>query len=151
MPLLSRHSDLREGAPPVRAFTKLDGKPVTDRSQTEKADYIVILDDTLYSPQLSSLLKDNGKIIVNSKKTIENADSYDAESIASQFRLPTVNTVMFGILLAVSGVVSEDEAVSAIKGYMPEKYRSAISAHWQKLSGRCFHETLYQREKGFRI
>jgi len=110
----------RRGAP-VRAFTKLDGKPVTDRSQTEKADYIVILDDTLYSPQLSSLLKDNGKIIVNSKKAIENADSYDAESIASQFRLPTVNTVMFGILLAVSGVVSEDEAVSAIKGYMPEK------------------------------
>ncbi|MGB4093069.1 MAG: 2-oxoacid:acceptor oxidoreductase family protein, partial [Ruminococcus flavefaciens] len=33
----------RRGAP-VRAFTKLDGKPVTDRSQTEKADYIVILD-----------------------------------------------------------------------------------------------------------
>lgn len=57
----------RRGAP-VRAFTKLDTKPVVDRSQTEKADYIVILDDTLYSPQLQELLKDNGQIIVNSKR-----------------------------------------------------------------------------------
>ena len=35
----------RRGAP-VRAFTKLDTKAVVDRSQTEKADNIVILDDT---------------------------------------------------------------------------------------------------------
>ena len=32
----------RRGAP-VRAFTKLDTKPVVDRSQTEKADYIVMV------------------------------------------------------------------------------------------------------------
>ena len=37
----------RRGAP-VRVFTKLDIKPIADRSETEKADYIVILDDTLY-------------------------------------------------------------------------------------------------------
>ena len=110
----------RRGAP-VRAFTKLDSKPVSDRSQTEKADYIVILDDTLYSSGLRSLLKDGGKIIVNSKSDIESADTYDADKIASQFRLPTVNTVMFGILIAVSDIVTEDNAVSAIKGYMPEK------------------------------
>ena len=32
----------RRGAP-VRAFTKLDSEPVADRSQTEKADYIVTI------------------------------------------------------------------------------------------------------------
>ena len=110
----------RRGAP-VRAFTKLDTKPVADRSQTEKADYIVILDDTLYSPQLRELLKEEGSIIVNSKNAIDGVRVFDAEGIATQFRLPTVNTVMFGLLVGLSGVVSPEEAAGAIKGYMPEK------------------------------
>lgn len=110
----------RRGAP-VRAFTKLDTKPVVDRSQTEKADYIVIIDDTLYSPQLQGLLKPTGKIIVNSKNNIDGALTFDADSIAAEFRLPTANTVMFGLLVGLSGVVTSDEAVEAIKGYMPAK------------------------------
>ncbi len=110
----------RRGAP-VRAFTKLDTKPVVDRSQTEKADYIVIIDDTLYSPQLKGLLKSTGKIIVNSKNAIEGALTFDADSIAAEFGLPTANTVMFGLLVGISGVVTSDEAAEAIKGYMPAK------------------------------
>ena len=51
----------RRGAP-VKAFTKLDAKPILDRSETEKADYIVILDETLYSDLLKNLLKPNGRI-----------------------------------------------------------------------------------------
>ena len=110
----------RRGAP-VRAFTKLDTKPVVDRSQTEKADYIVILDDMLYTPQLQGLLKSTGKIIVNSKNDIDGALTFDAERIAAEFRLPTVNTVMFGLLIGFSGVVTAENAVEAIKGYMPAK------------------------------
>ena len=110
----------RRGAP-VRAFTKLDSEPVADRSQTEKADYIVVLDDTLYSSSLKGELKDGGKIIVNSKNVIEGALVYDAESIAAEFRLPVVNTVMLGLLAGVSGVVTPEEAKEAVKGYMPAK------------------------------
>ena len=110
----------RRGAP-VRAFTKLDTKPVTDRSQTEKADYIVVLDDTLYSPQLRQLLKEDGKVIVNSKNDIDGALVFDAECIAAGFRLPTVNTVMLGLLTGLSGAVTADEAVGAVRGYMPQK------------------------------
>jgi len=110
----------RRGAP-VRAFTKLDTKPVTDRSQTEKADYIVVLDDTLYSPQLGQLLKEDGKVIVNSKNDIDGALVFDAEGIAAGFRLPTVNTVMLGLLTGLSGAVTADEAVGAVRGYMPQK------------------------------
>ena len=110
----------RRGAP-VRAFTKLDTKPVVDRSQTEKADYIVILDDTLYSTSLRGLLRDSGHIIVNSKNTIEGTLTFDAEGIASEHRLPTVNTVMLGLLVGLSGVVTAENAVEAIKGYMPQK------------------------------
>ena len=110
----------RRGAP-VRAFTKLDAKPVVDRSQTEKADYIVILDDTLYAPQLKELLKESGQVIVNSKNAIDGVLTFDAEKIAAEFRLPTVNTVMFGLLAGLSGVVEAEKAVEAIKGYMPQK------------------------------
>ena len=110
----------RRGAP-VRAFTKLDTRPVTDRSQTEKADYIVILDDPLYSPQLKQLLREDGRIIVNSKNVIDGVLTFDGEKIAAEFRLPTVNTVMYGLLVGLSGVVSVEEAISSIKGYMPEK------------------------------
>lgn len=92
-----------------------------DRSQTEKADYIVIIDDTLYSPQLRGLLKDSGKVIVNSRNSIDGALTFDGDSIAAEFRLPTANTVMFGLLVGLSGVVTSDEAVKAIKGYMPAK------------------------------
>lgn len=110
----------RRGAP-VRAFTKLDTRPVADRSQTEKADYIVILDDTLYSPQLRELLKEDGIMIVNSKKDIDGALTFDAERTASEFRLPTVNSVMLGLLTGLSGIVTAENAVEAIKGYMPQK------------------------------
>lgn len=110
----------RRGAP-VRAFTKLDDRPVLDRSQTEKADYIVILDETLYTPNLQKLLKDGGEIIVNSQKKIDNVHIFDAHNIALEFKLPTVNTVMLGILLGVSGIIGKEEAIKAIEGYMPQK------------------------------
>ena len=105
----------------MRAFTKLDTKPVVDRSQTEHADFIVVLDDTLYSPSLRGLLKDSGRIIVNSKSAADGALTFDAEGIAAEHRLPTVNTVMLGLLVGLSGVVTAENAVEAIKGYMPQK------------------------------
>lgn len=127
----------RRGAP-VRAFTKLDSEPVADRSQTEKADYIVVLDDTLYSPSLKLELKDGGKIIVNSKKDIDGVLVYDAESIAAEFKLPVVNTVMLGLLAGISGVVTPEEAEASVREYMParivERNKGALLKALQEVS-----------------
>ncbi|MGN0690621.1 MAG: 2-oxoacid:acceptor oxidoreductase family protein [Oscillospiraceae bacterium] len=113
----------RRGAP-VRAFTKLDKKPVLDRSETEKADYIVILDETLYSENLNALLKESGKIIINSKSAKgENIIAFDGEKIAKEAKLPVVNTIMSGVLSAVSGIVGKEKLFEAVDGYMPEKLR----------------------------
>ena len=113
----------RRGAP-VRAFTKLDGKPILDRSETEKADYIIILDETLYSDSLVSMLAEGGKILINSKsRTGENIIPFDGNSLAAKEKLPTANTIMLGSLSAVSGVVSEKDIFFAIDNYMPEKIR----------------------------
>ena len=113
----------RRGAP-VRAFTKLDEKPVLDRSQTEKADFIVVLDDTLYTPALQSQLKEDGRILVNSKAPIPDTFTFDGEAVAAEFHLPTVNTVMLGIVSALSDYITEEQAVSAIEGYMPQKIQT---------------------------
>ncbi len=57
----------RRGAP-IRAFTKLDEKPIGNRSEITKADYSIFLDDTLFSEQAFDELKPDGKIILNTKK-----------------------------------------------------------------------------------
>ena len=113
----------RRGAP-VRAFTKLDRKPVLDRSETEKADYIIILDETLYSDGLQSLLKPGGKILVNSKvKNGEHVLAFDGSFFADSLHLPTVNTVMLGAVSAISDIVTVHDLFQAIDTYMPEKIR----------------------------
>ena len=113
----------RRGAP-VRAFTKLDEKPVLDRSQTEQADFIVVLDDTLYTPALQSLRKAGGRILVNSKAPIPDTFTFDGEAVAAEYHLPTVNTVMLGIVSALSDYITEEQAVSAIEDYMPQKIQA---------------------------
>ena len=47
----------RRGAP-VFAYTKLNDKPIRDRSQSLKSDYIVVLDESLYNEELKEKLKD---------------------------------------------------------------------------------------------
>lgn len=120
----------RRGAP-VRAFTKLDRKPIPDRSETEKADYIIILDETLYNSSLKNLLKPNGKIIINTKhKNDNNVYSFDGNSISDNLKLPVVNTVMLGAFSAISEIVTTDKINEAIEKYMPlklhEKNKKAV-------------------------
>lgn len=112
----------RRGAP-VRAFTKLDAKPILDRSETEKADYIVLLDETLYTPALHTLLKESGRILINTTKPLTDITAFDGDAIAKELRLPVVNTVMLGALSGLSGVVTLDDLAYAIDHYMTQRIR----------------------------
>lgn len=73
----------RRGAP-IRAFTKLDSKPIGNRSETEKADFSLFLDDSLFSDTAFNELKPGGKILVNTKKHFIDGRIFtiDADSIA---------------------------------------------------------------------
>ena len=120
----------RRGAP-VRAFTKLDSKPILDRSQTQKADFIMILDETLYSAHLQNLLKPGGKILINTRNAeLKQLIPFDGDSLAKELKLPVVNTVMLGALAGISGIVSVENLHQAIADYMPvkiqEKNKSAV-------------------------
>lgn len=113
----------RRGAP-IRAFTKLDGKPIGNRSETEKADFSVFLDDTLFSNAAFNELKPGGKILLNTKKQFDDNKIFtiDADSIAEEIlKRPITNTIMLGAFAAVSEKISFNDISEAIKQYMPEK------------------------------
>lgn len=113
----------RRGAP-ILAFTKLDTKKISDRSQIKKADYVVFLDDTLFTDESINEVKDNGKIFINSKKKFDDVRiiSFDADSLAlSILKMPVTNTVMLSILVKYSGLVSEGSLKESIRLYMNPK------------------------------
>jgi len=121
----------RRGAP-IRAFTKLDDKPIGNRSEIAKADYSIYLDDTLFNESAFSELKPDGKILLNTKRRIddERVITIDGDSIAEKYLgLPITNTILLGALSAVSGLVSLDEINSAVMQTMPERlYEKNIPA-----------------------
>lgn len=113
----------RRGAP-IRAFTKLDTKPIGNRSEVEKADFSIFLDDTLFSDAAYSELKDGGKILLNTKKEINHPRivTLDGDRIAAEtLKLPITNTIMLGALSAIFEEISLDNIEEAIKQNMPEK------------------------------
>ncbi|MDR0991326.1 MAG: 2-oxoacid:acceptor oxidoreductase family protein [Ruminococcus sp.] len=81
----------RRGAP-VKAFTKLDEKPIVDRSEIKDADFII---------------------------DITNAGEEDT-ALAEKFRLPTTNTIKFA-KLAVKLGIEYKFIEQAIEDVMPEK------------------------------
>ena len=121
----------RRGAP-IRAFTKLDEKPIGNRSEIAKADYSIYLDDTLFNENSFSELKSDGIILLNTKQKIDNERviTIDGNSIAEKYiGLPITNTILLGALAAVSGLVSLEGINSAIKQTMPKRlYEKNIPA-----------------------
>jgi len=111
----------RRGAP-VLGFTKIDSKHITDRSEIQKSDYSIILDETLIDSNIENELKDSGVLIINSKypekynfiskvKTV----FIDANTIANKILgKQIVNTAMLGAFVAVSNVISIESAILGI-------------------------------------
>lgn len=113
----------RRGAP-IRAFTKLSNKPLHNRSEIKKSDYIIYLDDTLFSEDSLKDLKENGKIILNTTATHKEPRiiTLDATKIASEILgMPIANTVMLGALSAFFNQVSVKDIEFAIEQAMPQK------------------------------
>lgn len=113
----------RRGAP-IRAFTKLDQKPIGNRSEVTSADYSIFLDDTLFSDAAFAELKPGGKVLLNTKKHIddERVITLDGDKIAAEIlKLPITNTIMLGAFTAVFDGISLDDIEKAIRLTMPEK------------------------------
>ena len=122
----------RRGAP-VLAFTRIDEKKITDRSEVEACDYVVVLDETLYGPAVTQGLKPRGIMIINSAK---GADQFagtgftvvtiDATTLALDvLGRPITNVPMLGALAAAANLVGLDSLLQAIDDHLPPKIREA--------------------------
>ena len=74
----------RRGAP-IRAFTKLNNQPIGNRSEVTAADYSIFLDDTLFTDAAFAELKDGGKVLLNTKRHIDDdrVITLDGDKIAA--------------------------------------------------------------------
>lgn len=113
----------RRGAP-MRAFTKIDGSPIGDRSAVSHADYVVYLDDTLLGSDWESELKPDGLVLVNSLKSFNSKSvvSIDADGISQEvLGRPIPNTVFLGALAFFDPDVSVQDIERSVREYMPPK------------------------------
>ncbi|HEX2925325.1 MAG TPA: 2-oxoacid:acceptor oxidoreductase family protein [Ruminiclostridium sp.] len=116
----------RRGAP-VLAYTKIDTKSIRNRSQCELSDYIVVLDESLYTEGLLKKLKADGKIILNTPhhRDCEYIIDFNATKAAEEhLGTPITNTAMLAVLTANSGIVSKENLLAAIDYDMPERIAS---------------------------
>jgi pyruvate ferredoxin oxidoreductase gamma subunit len=116
----------RRGAP-VRAFTKLDSAPIGNRSEVEKADYSIFLDETLFSDHAFSELKLNGKILLNTKRSFEDKRiiTIDATTLAIEIlKQPITNTIMLGAFSAIFDGIHFENVEASIRQYMPRKLQN---------------------------
>jgi len=124
----------RRGAPVV-AYTKIDDKPIRNRSQIYTPDYVVVLDPKL--PELvdvASGIKPSGMILVNSEKdggdfhfnSEARTVTIDVTSIALKHGLgtrtaPIVNTSVLGAFARISGEVGLEALLTAVREFAPVK------------------------------
>ena len=109
----------RRGAP-MRAFTKIDGAPIGDRSVVARAGIVVYLDETLLD------------------------DSWDAELAdgisAAVLGRPIPNTVFLGAIPALCDAVSLEDVHEGIRATMParlhEKNVRIVDAAFEALASR---------------
>lgn len=116
----------RRGAP-VLAYTKIDTKPIRSRSQSVLSDYIVVLDESLYSEKLLKMLKADGKIVLNTPRqtNCEYIIDFNATKAAKQYLgTPITNTAMLAVLAANSNIISKENLLAAIDYDMSEKIAS---------------------------
>lgn len=129
-------------ASPVMTFVRIDDKPIRIRSQVYAPDILVIMDPSLikFTPVLNGL-KEGGTIIVNTPHPPEyfgfpegfKVCAVNASKIALTYGLgsitqPIVNTSMLGAVAKITGLVSIDSVVKAIKDEVPARIEDNAAA-----------------------
>ena len=137
----------RRGAP-VLAFTRIDEKKITNRSEVINCDYVVVLDETLAEDSVIHGLKTEGTLIISTahpetyRKKFPGIKiiSLDATSLALEIiGIPVTNTAMFGALVAGSNAVSLDSALKGVdaemKKALAEKNRIIVEKAYKAVKG----------------
>jgi len=136
----------RRGAPVV-AFVRIDNdKPVRVRAEIEEPDVVVVLAaDLLRVVDVSSGLKANGILVINTPKTADEIikefnykwtlATVDATRIArDMLGVPIVNTAMVGALLKAAGVTKLESLIEPLRhrfGRLADKNINAMQKAYE--------------------
>lgn len=139
----------RRGAP-VMAFVRVDSqKPIRIRAEIKEPDVVVVLDPGLLSiMKVASGLKQNGIVVVNTKKTAEQLREefgfdgslavISATKIAKEILgVPIVNTTMVGALIKVTGIVQLESLLEPLNhrfGRLAERNAEAMKLAYEQTS-----------------
>ena len=109
----------RRGAP-VLGFNRISDEKITDRSEIDKCDFILILDETLWNDRYLNDLKENALVLINTDKEYTSdhrIKTIDATGLALEILgMPIANTAMLGFLTAVSeGIVTYSACENALQ------------------------------------
>jgi len=118
----------RRGAP-VTGFTRIDDMKITDRSELDVCDYVVVLDETLWGSDVLVGLKKESIIIINTtdaapymKACDHKIIAIDATKLALEYLgIPITNTAMLGALVGATGIAKTESCTEAIRSSMNPK------------------------------
>jgi 2-oxoacid:acceptor oxidoreductase gamma subunit (pyruvate/2-ketoisovalerate family) len=116
----------RRGAP-VQAFTRIDDKPIREKTQVYEPDCMMVIDPTLLKiPTLFSGLKPGGILIANVAQPFEKQPDKNLKLAgvvnATQIALEVIgrdipNTCLLGAFAAATGWLKLDSIVASLKEY----------------------------------
>jgi len=134
----------RRGAPVV-AFTRIDDKPIREKTQIYTPDCMVVIDPGLMKlPTLFNGLKPEGVLILNSPMPLTNRPNDNLKTggviNATQIAVDEIgrdipNTCLLGALAATTGWIDLQSILSCLKEY---------------LSGDMLQRNLRSAERGYR-
>ena len=124
----------RMGAP-ITAYNRISDEPITIHSNIYYPDYVVVVDDTLLeSVDVTSGLKEDGAILINTTKPEDvlkkelkgyKGDVYTLD--ARKISLETLgryfpNTPMLAGIVKISGIMPDEELIEDMKGSFKHKF-----------------------------
>lgn len=120
----SLYGSERRGAP-VYSFCRISKEKIFERGYIDEPDFVIVLDDSLIKVvNVLKGLKENGVIVVNSRKrekelnlkTKAKVVLIDGREIAlKELETPIYNTVMLGAFIAATGILKLESLIHAVK------------------------------------
>ena len=124
----------RMGAP-MTAYNRISTNPIRVHSNVYEPDYVVVVDDTLLSAvDVTSGLKEDGAILINTTKSIDeikpllkgyNGSVYtiDARKISEDaLGKYFPNTPMLAAIVKVTGIMSDDDFIKDMQSSFKHKF-----------------------------
>jgi pyruvate ferredoxin oxidoreductase gamma subunit len=133
----------------IMAFCRLSDQPIRLRSRVSKADYVILQDATILDEvDVLEGLKDGGMILINTDKTAEalalsgnfRVFTFSADELARKvLGRPIMNTALLGAFSAMTGELSLDATLKAVRSKFPgelgEKNAQVVQQSYQMLAG----------------